>query len=414
MNYCILFTLSYPFSIGGEYTFIKNELPYLIEKFDKVIIYPLLNQGEKDVIDERIVVNESLANYFSIKNQKSYSAIIRALFSKIFLKEYLRHPLLILSPKQLFRTLRFISNAFDVMKWYDKCFPEIIKNDSILLYTYWCTSITLGLGLKCKQVGGSNKIISRAHGIDLYEDRGSVFARYETLKVIDKVFLVSEAGMKYLEKKYPDFSQKYSLATLGTLRPSFITKQSEDGIFRIVSCSSVDENKRVQLIAQALNEVMNMGEYFIEWTHFGAGTKLQELEDFAECIKNDKLVIKLKGQVSNNEILRFYKENPIDVFITTSASEGRPFSIIEALACGIPIIGTNVGGIPEIVNKEVGILLSSDPAISQIAEAIIWFITNYDGALKMRTRSIKNWEKNLNAEINFKIFSDNLFEIIKK
>jgi len=58
-----------------------------------------------------------------------------------------------------------------------------------------------------------------------------------------------------------------------------------------------------------------------------------------------------------------------DIFVLPSLSEGRPSVILEAIASGKPVIATNVGGIPEIVNDEIGILINPEDPIG-LAEAI--------------------------------------------
>jgi glycosyltransferase involved in cell wall biosynthesis len=64
------------------------------------------------------------------------------------------------------------------------------------------------------------------------------------------------------------------------------------------------------------------------------------------------------GQCKNEEILRFYENNHVDLFISLSESEGLPVSMMEAQSYGIPILASNVGGISEIVqNEKTGILL---------------------------------------------------------
>jgi glycosyltransferase involved in cell wall biosynthesis len=55
--------------------------------------------------------------------------------------------------------------------------------------------------------------------------------------------------------------------------------------------------------------------------------------------------------------------------VLPSFSESFGLVLIEALACGKPVIGSNVGGITEIINKNVGLLVNPNK-ISSIASAI--------------------------------------------
>ena len=62
-----------------------------------------------------------------------------------------------------------------------------------------------------------------------------------------------------------------------------------------------------------------------------------------------------------------------NVFCLPSYAEGCPNSVIEALACGRPVVATNVGGIPELVNSESGILVApqdSEALAGALGEAL--------------------------------------------
>jgi glycosyltransferase involved in cell wall biosynthesis len=62
--------------------------------------------------------------------------------------------------------------------------------------------------------------------------------------------------------------------------------------------------------------------------------------------------------------------NASDIFVLPSLREGFPAVIPEAFACGKPVIGTRVGGIPEaLTNQEVGLLVDPEDSVA-LANAI--------------------------------------------
>jgi len=65
-----------------------------------------------------------------------------------------------------------------------------------------------------------------------------------------------------------------------------------------------------------------------------------------------------------------------DIFVLPSIKEGLPYTILEAAQAGVPIVATNVGGIPEIINNRVNGLLVKPADPENLAAAIVEFLEN--------------------------------------
>jgi len=59
-----------------------------------------------------------------------------------------------------------------------------------------------------------------------------------------------------------------------------------------------------------------------------------------------------------------------DVALVASTWENLPYAVSEALACGVPVVARRVGGIPEMLNDDVGTLVGPDAHAAEFADAI--------------------------------------------
>lgn len=86
-------------------------------------------------------------------------------------------------------------------------------------------------------------------------------------------------------------------------------------------------------------------------------------------IKYDSL-IKSFGISEKVHLYGFYEKleeflNALDIFVQPSRSEGFPLSVIEAMASGVPVISTDVGGISQLLNNgEYGIVIQSEDVMN--------------------------------------------------
>lgn len=118
--------------------------------------------------------------------------------------------------------------------------------------------------------------------------------------------------------------------------------------------------------------------------------------------KLKKLVEKLSLE---NEIIftGFRKDIPeilsiLDVFVLVSLKEGLGVSLLEAGSYGLPIVATNVGGIPEVVRDGITGLLAPPKDSEALAEKIIYLLSHPEEARKMGENGRKWVRKNFSVE----------------
>jgi len=78
-----------------------------------------------------------------------------------------------------------------------------------------------------------------------------------------------------------------------------------------------------------------------------------------------------------------------DIFVYPSHNEGMPIAIIEAMACGLPIVATRVGGIPDLITHGVNGFLVSKGHPGQLADAILKLCKNRELRLRMGCENMK-------------------------
>ena len=100
----------------------------------------------------------------------------------------------------------------------------------------------------------------------------------------------------------------------------------------------------------------------------GDGPCYKEIERI--ILKYDSLKkVKLKGWIQHSEVPKYL--NQLKLLILPSKTEGLPNIVLEAMACGTPVVATRVGAIPDIVKDgETGFLLKSNDS-KHIADKII-------------------------------------------
>jgi len=87
-----------------------------------------------------------------------------------------------------------------------------------------------------------------------------------------------------------------------------------------------------------------------------------------------KKYVQFVGRVPQVQVRPFMQQ--ADVFVLPSLSEGFPNVILEAMTCGLPIVATRVGGIPDVIKNGVHGYLVEAKRPDEIAEKILILLQN--------------------------------------
>jgi glycosyltransferase involved in cell wall biosynthesis len=226
--------------------------------------------------------------------------------------------------------------------------------------------------------------------------------------LIDALYSVSDKGREYIEQRYNAHPRILATSRLGVPDPGVVCSASKDGVLRVVSCSFMVPVKRIDRLIEGLAAAGRARPtQRIEWTHFGTGPLRSELEcrvsSFTENVR-----ARFAGYSTQEELFATYATTPIDVFVNVSASEGIPVSTMEAIACGIPVVATAVGGNAEIVSPTNGALMSANPSAYEVGVALLGIVDDPARALGWRDGSRRLWRERYDADVNFPVFAAQL------
>ncbi len=402
----VFFTFGYPYGHGEE--FLGPEMKYAESEFEKILIVSCDKKSNK--ITKYVPKNASLFNVRDrVSSRRLFFIRVLTLFSPTAWRQ-----ILICLKEKGFNGLRDGIKAVVLAKSLIMLLQKYEENWAgkyDIYYSYWLAGAAAYIALRKEKLGGI--LISRAHGYDCFSDRGFHPFRQEQLNQIDHIFPISDAGKKDLILQGCD-PEKLKVARLGVEKPDDkVNPYKATATKRIVTCSSVVDLKRLDLLIEAFHMISNVQ---IEWVHFGDGVLREEIERLAAQKLTAKKNIRysFRGRVRLMQIFDYYASASIDCFINCSDVEGIPVSIMEAMSYGIPCIARDVGGNNEIVANGInGFLLPTVCSAKELAEAITRLLSlQSEDYLKMRKEAADTYHCDYYAKGNYNRFWDYITEMV--
>lgn len=212
------------------------------------------------------------------------------------------------------------------------------------------------------------KVIFHSHGAEfkIFANQHPVFVK-NILKQCDCIIALSQSWREWFMET---FNHPNVVVIKNVIAAPQIRETERDGKLKLLFLGRLGKRKGFYDLVEVLREHQEEFEDKVEVFFGGDG----EVEKVCSLIKEYQLenIAKYQGWVDTEK--RSYLLNLCDVYILPSYNEGLPISILEAMSYSLPVISTNVGGIPEIVkSNENGFLI--EPGDKQrIYEAIHFFL----------------------------------------
>jgi glycosyltransferase involved in cell wall biosynthesis len=141
--------------------------------------------------------------------------------------------------------------------------------------------------------------------------------------------------------------------------------------------------------AMAIRVLANLQQDYPDAELYMVGPDKENLLSSLKKLADDLHVhVTFTGHLSKTEWITMSEE--FDIFINTTHLDNTPVSVIEAMALGLPVISTNVGGIPYLLEHGKTALLVSDNDAVEMANAVRTLIsdTTLANAITMNSRKL--------------------------
>ena len=222
-----------------------------------------------------------------------------------------------------------------------------------------------GSGALIARLCGIKNIIFTVHGWPFYEPRNVLwralvwFFSYLTVLLAHKTIVVSKhdydgarmfglsGRIILIHTALPDITFESREDARATLFPPEVIQTHQNDIW-LVSTGEHTRNKNLGALINAVGQMTQIGHTNLFLTLMSDGEERAHLEHLVRIYGLQEQIF-FTGFVP--EARTFLKA--FDAFILPSWKEGFPYGLLEAGAAELPVIASNVGGIPEIIEHEV-------------------------------------------------------------
>jgi colanic acid/amylovoran biosynthesis glycosyltransferase len=396
--------------------FVVSEFPILSETFILNQITGLINLGHGVTIFSRYNPHVSLKHpeyyQFNLTERIHYLTIPESKIKRLFHALYVIFAHFILYPRQIINALnifKYGKDAFSLrlLLWIS---PFLSPAYDVILCHYGSNGEFVA---SLKELGIPGKLVTMFHGYDL------ILGQTQGGKIYQKLFKQCDCLLSisnYTRENLISFganSEKIVCHPVGINLELFhhfhrdATKKDSEPVI-ILTVGRLIEDKGYLYGISAIHTLLTRNPSLrVEYRILGNGSLRDELEKAVEEFTLGNTITFL-GAGTQSDV--YHELSKADIFLLPSIHEILPVVIMEAHAVGLPIIATNIGGIPEeVLDGTTGFLVPPHDS-DAIAEKLLYLIEHPDRRITMGNAG----RKHIEDHYDIKKLNTRLVEIFKQ
>lgn len=263
----------------------------------------------------------------------------------------------------------------------------------------------------------SKPLVVNAHGSDIFSvsNIGHLIQKMITpiIKEADMVVVPSNYFKSIIEEKFSIHKNSIFISPSGGIdtnlfMPLALEKRE---IFTVGFVSRIDEGKGWDVLLDAV--------YLLKQKNLNFKVLLVGSGDQNDAMlkKIDELelsgIVEYVGAKPHDELPYYFNQMDIFAFTTTRLAESLGLVGLEAMACGVPVVGSNIGGLPSYISENVNGKLFETGNSAMLAKYIEFFMAlNKDEFSKYKTHALET-AKRYDSKIVARELADKLKEVSK-
>jgi len=271
-----------------------------------------------------------------------------------------------------------------------KSMITVLKYNIRLIHAYWVVPGGL-IGVVCGLLT-NRPVVATAAGTDLnIAPRNRIIRLFIrlTLKAINRVIAVSSAMKHHAESLGLSIEKGHVIPGPAGIDSQYFNPRRNERVKKAASekqllyVGNLTAPKRVDTILHAMQTVCKTIQN-AQLIIAGDGDLRESLEALTDSL-DIRQHVRFLGAVPHDDVTILMQQS--DIFVHCSENEGLPVAIMEALASGLPVVASSVGGVPDLIRDgETGYLLAPGD-FEGYADRIILLLQNDDQRKQMEKNS---------------------------